>query len=86
MLWEAKLVGGPFDGDRAQVDETPVSIWAMQCQKCKQEGCTVWFSEWTQGAERYAREEVDIEARTAKYVHADMSLGPHVEEEELALA
>lgn len=73
--WDVRLEGGPFDGDRADVEWSlaPRRLWVTFCPACQD---SHWFVKPVEGgAECYRLAEHDDEALTAKYVQGDLELG-----------
>ena len=72
MKWDVRLEGGPADGDKAECDgPLPSKVFTTYCGGCVD---WHWFSTPTEGAEVYEQAEFEPEAKTAKYVYADLTV------------
>lgn len=69
--WYVRLEGGPADGDDGMVDDLPAAIWACWCRRCRE---WHWDTKRSKGWEFYAKQSVDGDVQTARYVYNDASL------------
>jgi len=90
MTHNARLVGGPFDGDEARIQRIPNTIWAVACPNplCPSRGIH-WFWERPamDGVATYQHDKRD-DAGTELYVYGSPEGGrlTEIEERELVPA
>lgn len=72
--WDARLEGGPFDGDGGLIDAPiPAKLWVEVCPRgvCG----THWFTNFMRGCEVYKLKDRDDKARSCKYEYDGLGSG-----------